>query len=128
MIHRHKPPSDAQHNHCLVSDFPSSFSTQPQIHIQMSHNHGQSALKDLLKNVRKCNKTHSVTTRHGNQTFMHNDTKYVPVTQDTSALDNTPLNHSLPEQDSELSAEYSEDPDPHCDLAELHEHFQQLQE
>ena len=52
----------------------------------------------------------------------------MPTPQDTDPLDNTPLNCSMPEQDSESSTEYSEDPNPHHALVELQEHFQQLQE
>ena len=41
---------------------------------------------------------------------------------------NTPPNCSMPEQDSESFTKYSKDPDPGHDLAELQEHFKQLQE
>ena len=101
---------------------------QPQILMQMSHNCRQSPLKALLNNIRKHNKIHGMTKRYGNQTITHNNTKDVPTPQDTPALDNTSLNHSIPEQGSESSAKYSEDPNPWHDLAELQEQFQQLQE
>ena len=61
--------------------------------------------------------------RYGNQTVIHNDTEDAPA-----PLENTPPDCSMPKQGSESSAKYSKDSDPHCDLAELQEHFQQLQE
>ena len=103
--------------------FLPSFPTEPHIHMQMTHNCRQSPLEALLNNFRKYNKTHGMTMRYGNQTIMHKDTEDVPAPPD-----NTPLNHSIHRQDSESSTEYSEEPDPHCDLADLQEHFQQLQE
>ena len=66
--------------------------------------------------------------RYGNQTIMYNDTEDMPAPQNTASLDNIPLNYSMPKQDGESSAKYSENPDPYCDLARLLEHFQQLQE
>ena len=59
---------------------------------------------------------------------MYDDTKDEPTPQNTAPLDNVPLNHSIPEQDGESSPKYSEDPNLHCNLAELQEHFQHLLE
>ena len=59
---------------------------------------------------------------------MYNNIKDVPAPQDTNALVNTPLDCSMHKQDGESSAKYRVDPNPHHDLAELQEHFQQLQE
>ena len=69
-----------------------------------------------------------MTMRYRNQTIMYNDTKDAPATQDTASQDNIPLNGIMPKQDGESSTKYSKDPDPYHDLAELQEHFQQLQE
>ena len=46
--------------------------------------------------------------------------------RDTAPLENTPPTHSILEQDG--ATEYSEDPNPQGDLADLQEHLQQLQE
>ena len=48
--------------------------------------------------------------------------------QDTVSLETILLNHNIPKQDGEASAEYSKNPKPYHDLAELQEHFHQLQE
>ena len=96
--------------------------------MQMSHYQGQSPLKVLLNNFGKCNKTHGMTVRCGNQTVIHDDSKDAPASQDTAPLDNTPPNCSMSKQDSESPTEYSKGPDSHHDLAELQKHFQQLQE
>ena len=54
--------------------------------------------------------------------------KDVPVCQDTASLESKPLHHNIPEKDGKASAKYSEDSKPYHDLAQLQEHFQQLQE
>ena len=84
--------------------FPLIF-TQSQIHMQMSHNHKQSPLKALLNNYRKHYKTHNM--GYGNQTIMYDDIEDTPA-----PLNNTPLNHSIPEQHGESFTKYSKDPNP----------------
>ena len=69
-----------------------------------------------------------MTVRYGGQIIIHNVTEDVPGPQDAAPLDNIPPNYSMPEQDGESSAKYSEDPNPCCDIAKLQEHFQQLKE
>ena len=64
--------------------------------MQMPHNYGLSPLKALH------NKTDSMM-RYGNQTIMHDNTEDMPSPHNTAPLDNTPLNCSMPEQDSESS-------------------------
>ena len=53
---------------------------------------------------------------------------YDNIEDSPAPLEKTTTNHSIPEQDGKASTKNSEDPDPNCDLAELQEHFQQLQE
>ena len=59
---------------------------------------------------------------------MYNDTEDTPAPHNTDPLENTPPTNSIPKQDDEATTKYSNDLNPHCDLAELQEHFQQLQE
>ena len=117
----------ALHSHCQVSEFlPHSPCKQTQI--QMGHNHGQSPLKALLHSDGKSHKTHNMTTRYGNQSLMYDDTKDTTAPHHMAPLENSAPIHSIQEQDGETNTEYSEEPNPHRDLAELWEHFQQLQE
>ena len=51
-----------------------------------------------------------------------------PAPNDTSSLKNTPPTQSILEEDGEITAKFSKDPNPQRDLAEIQEHFQQLQE
>ena len=52
------------------------------------------------------------------------------VTNDANITphDNIPPNCCMPKQDGESSSKYSENPNLYYNLAELQEHFQQLQE
>ena len=59
---------------------------------------------------------------------MYNDTKNILTPCDTAPPENTPLTHSILEQDGEKTAKYSKDPNAQRDQVELQEHFQQLQE
>ena len=96
--------------------------------MQMSHNSGQSSLKDLLQNYGKCHKSHSMTTRYEDQAFINDDTEETPAPQDTVAQYTTPTTPSILELDSETATGYSEETNPQNNLVQLQKHFQQLQE
>ena len=55
-----------------------------------------------------------MTTRYGSH-----DTEDIPAIQDSDSLDLAPLEHTMPEGDSESSDKYREETDTHCPLAEL---------
>ena len=83
----------------------------------------------MLHNYGKYHKTHNMTMRYRHHTVICNDIEDIPTPHnDTAPLENTPPTHSILEQDGETTAEYSEDPNPQRDLAELQKHFWQLQE
>ena len=69
----HIASHDVQHALCLVSASCISWFTWFINHMQMSHNQGQSSLKNLLHNCGKCNKTHSMTTRWEGQVALYDD-------------------------------------------------------
>ena len=121
-----KASHDAQLSHCLVSDFlPHStckYRSTSRCPISAV------TLKALLHNYWKYHKTYSMTMRYGNQTIMYDDTEDTPAPNKTASLDNTQPTHSIPKQDGEATAKYSDDSNPQCALVELQEHFQQHQE
>ena len=57
---------------------------------------------------------------------MYDNTENTPASLDTASLKSTPPMHSILEQDGEITAKYSKD--PQRDLAELQEYIQELQE
>ena len=59
---------------------------------------------------------------------MYNGTEETPASHNTAPLENTPPTHSIPKQDGEDTSKYSNNSNLQCDLAELQEHFQLLQE
>ena len=95
--------------------------------MQMSPNCGQSSFEALLHNYGKYHKTNSMTTRQEDQAAIYNDPKDTSTPQHHS-LDTTLSTKSIMDLDDETAAEYSEDTHPQKDLAQLQEHFQQLQE
>ena len=70
-----------------------------------------------------CHKTHTMTTRYGN-----NDMEDIPATQDSTPLDIAPLEHTMPEGDNKSSNKYREETDTCHPLAELLEQFQQFKD
>ena len=69
-----------------------------------------------------------MTMRYKNQTIMYDNNADIPAPHDTVPLEDTPPTQSIPEQDGEVTAKYSEDPNHQRDLAQFQEHFKQLQE
>ena len=69
----------------------------------MSHNHGQSSLKNLLHNYGKHHKTHIMTTRQGGQVALYDDAEDTYNPQEITVLPTTPSSNSIVDLDGEIA-------------------------